>query len=121
MPIPILRQGRTLIASFQGAPTDLQLEGLLHGLAVEVGRVRATGVVVDVAAVDVLDSYATRMLQLVASTLRLRGAQVVVVGFQPEVALAMVQLGLRLEGVPTALDLDEGLALLARSTRTSDR
>ncbi len=68
---------------------------------------------------DVMDSFATRTLRAIADAAHLRGAETVLVGIQPEVAFAMVQLGLtsRFEGVPTALDLEEGLALLARPKR----
>ena len=68
---------------------------------------------IDVTALDVLDSFATRTLRGIAYTARLRGAETVIVGIQPEVAFAMVQLGLTMEGVSTALDLEEGLAMLA--------
>jgi rsbT antagonist protein RsbS len=77
-----------------------------------VGRYRSRGVVIDVTALDVLDSFATRTLRDIAYTARLRGATAVVVGIQPEVAFAMVQLGLSLDGVLTALDLEEGLERL---------
>jgi rsbT antagonist protein RsbS len=70
--------------------------------------------VIDVSALDVLDSFASRTLRGIAHAVRLRGAETVVVGIQPEVAFAMVQLGLRLDGVDTAIDLEEGLALLNR-------
>lgn len=77
-----------------------------------VGRFRSRGVVIDVTALDVLDSFATRTLQGMAHAIRLRGAKTVVVGIQPEVAFAMVQLGLELREVDTALDLEDGLELL---------
>ena len=69
--------------------------------------------VIDVTVLDVIDSFATRTLSTIAYTVKLRGADVVIVGIQPEVAFAMVQLGLTLDGVRTALDLDEGMAVLA--------
>ena len=78
-----------------------------------MGRLRSRGVVIDVTALDVLDSFATRTLRGIAYAARLRGATTVVVGIQPEVALAMVQLGLSLDGVLTGLDLEEGLELIA--------
>ena len=68
---------------------------------------------------DVIDSFATRMLCALAHMLKLRGAETVIVGIQPEVAFAMVQLGMTLEGVHTALDLEEGLAFLDRRTEES--
>lgn len=113
MPVPILKQGDTLIASVVSALTDNELIQLRDDLAQRIGSVRAKSVLIDVTALDVLDSFATRTLRGIAYTARLRGAETCIVGIQPEVAFAMVQLGLTLEGVATALDLEEGLALLA--------
>jgi rsbT antagonist protein RsbS len=112
VPVPILKQGDVLIASIQAALSDRDLDQFKDELAERVGRFRARGVVIDVTALDVLDSFATRTIRSIAHTARLRGAETIVVGIQPEVALAMVQLGLSLDGVSTALDLEEGLALL---------
>jgi rsbT antagonist protein RsbS len=114
MPVPILKHGDTLIASVVAALTDEDLVQLRDDLAQKIGKVRAKSVVIDVTALDVLDSFATRTLRGIAYTARLRGAETVIVGIQPEVAFAMVQLGLTMEGVPTALDLEAGLAVLAR-------
>lgn len=112
MSVPILKQGDILIASIQSALSDRDLVELRDELADRVGRLRSRGVVIDVTALDVLDSFATRTIRGVAYTAKLRGADAVVVGIQPEVAFAMVQLGLSLDGINTALDLEEGLALL---------
>ena len=120
MAVPILKQSQFLIASIQSALTDQDLIQLRDNLAEMVGRYRARGVIVDVTALDVLDSFATRTLRGIAYTKKLRRAETVIVGIQPEVALAMVQLGLTLEGVPTALDLEEGLAFLDGRTETAD-
>lgn len=115
MSVPILKQGDVLIASIQAALSDRDLEELRDELADRVGRLRSRGVVIDVTALDVLDSFATRTIRGIAYTAKLRGAETVVVGIQPEVAFAMVQLGLELDGIATALDLEEGMAwLLAR-------
>jgi rsbT antagonist protein RsbS len=108
----ILRQGPSLIASIHTALDDSQLVRFQHDLVQTIGRVRARGVVIDVAALDVLDSFATRTLRDIGEMARLRGAATVVVGIQPEVAFAMVRLGLSTGVVQTALDLEEGLALL---------
>jgi rsbT antagonist protein RsbS len=116
MPVPILKQGGVLIASIQAALTDHDLLQLKDELAEKVGRFRSRGVIIDVTALDVMDSFATRTLRGIAATARLRGAQTVVVGVQPDVAIAIVQLGLTLQGVATALDLEEGFELLRRST-----
>jgi rsbT antagonist protein RsbS len=112
--VPILKHGNVLIASIQAELSDRDLADLQEDLAQRVGRQRAHGVVIDVTALDVLDSFATRTLRGIAYAARLRGAATVVVGIQPEVAFAMVQLGLSLDGVLTGLDLEEGLELIAR-------
>lgn len=117
MPVPVLQQGQFLIASVQAALSDADLVELRDELALRIGTRRARGVVVDVTALDVLDSFAARVLRSMATIARLRGAETVVVGIQPDVALSMVQLGLTLEDVATALDLEEGLELLARRIR----
>ncbi len=117
MAVPILKQGDVLIASIQAALTDQDLVQLQNEFAAQVGRFRSRGVIIDVTALDVLDSFATRTLRSIAYTARLRGAQTVVVGIQPDVAFAMVQLGLSLEGVSTALDLEEGLAHIGKITK----
>jgi rsbT antagonist protein RsbS len=114
MPVPILKQGQVLIASIQAALTDHDLIQLKDELADKVGRFRSRGLIIDVTALDVMDSFATRTLRGIATTAQLRGAQTVVVGIQPDVAIAIVQLGLTLQGVATALDLEEGLELLRR-------
>jgi rsbT antagonist protein RsbS len=112
MPIPILKQGAYLIASLQTAPTDADLLGLRTSLGEQVGRYRSRGVIIDVAALDLMDSFAARTLRDTSLGLRMRGVTTVIVGIQPEVAFAMVQLGLTLSDVMTALDLEEGLELL---------
>ncbi len=117
MPVPILKQGDYLIASIQSALTDADLIQLRDDLSEQVGTLRSRGVIVDVTALDVMDSFATRTLRSLAHIVRLRGAVTVIVGLQPEVAFTMVEMGLMLEGVETALDLEEGLALLNRRTR----
>ena len=112
MPVPILAQAPYLIASVQAALTDADLIGLQNGLLDEAQRRRCHGVVVDVTALDVMDSFSTRTLQSLAAMLRLRGVETVIAGIQPNVAMAMVKLGLTMPDVRTALDLDEGLAYL---------
>ncbi len=117
MQVPILKQGDHLIASMQAGLTDADLLQFRDDLAKQVGRFRSRGVVLDLTLLEVLDSFASRTLRGIAHMTRLRGAQTVIVGIQPEVAFAMVQLGLGLEGVETALDLEEGLDRLNRSTK----
>jgi rsbT antagonist protein RsbS len=122
MPVPILKQGGCLIATVQATTSDSDWRALRDGLLTRVGRFRSRGVIVDVTELDVMDSYATRLLREIADTVRLRGAETVLVGIQPEVAYAMVQLGLtaRFEGVTTALDLEEGLTYLNGPDRRGD-
>jgi rsbT antagonist protein RsbS len=112
MPVPILAQAPYLIASVQAALTDADLIGLQDSLLSEAQRRRCDGVVVDVTALDVMDSFSTQTLRSLAAMLRLRGVEMVIVGIQPSVAMAMVQLGLTMLDVRTALDLEEGLACL---------
>jgi rsbT antagonist protein RsbS len=114
MPVPILKQGAILIASVQAALTDSDAERLRYDLMDRVSRFRAQGIIVDVTAIDLMDSFAARSLRTIAHMTRLRGAETVIVGLQPEVAFAMVQLGLTFDDMNTALDLEEGLALLNR-------
>ena len=90
---------------------------LREELAELVGRCRARGIVIDVAALDVIDSFVARSLRSIVLTARLRGAETVIVGIQPDVAIAMVQFRLNLEPLRVALDLDEALALLDRLTQ----
>ena len=108
----ILKQTTFLIASVQGSMSDTDLVNLREVLASDVRRHRSTGVIVDVTMLDVMDSFAVRTLRGIAQMVKLLGAECVVVGIQPDVALSMVQLGLTLEGTKTAIDLEDGLDLL---------
>jgi rsbT antagonist protein RsbS len=116
MRVPILKQGDVVVASIQGELSDQDLAELQDELAKRVGALRSRGVIIDVTSLDVLDSFATRTLRGIAYTAKLRGASTIVVGIQPDVAFAMVQLGLSLDGINTALDLEEGLSFLGRGT-----
>ena len=120
MPVPILKQGDYLIASIQAALTDSEVLELRDELADQVGRFRSRGIVVDVTALDVIDSFVARSLQTIALTAKLRGAETVIVGIQPDVAVAMVQFELNLEPLHTALDLEEGVAVLELGARGVD-
>lgn len=110
--VSILRQGPYLIASIHTALDDSQMLRFQHDLIEEIGRRRARGVIIDVAALDVLDSFGSHTLRNLAEMARLRGAVTVIVGIQPDVALTMVRLGMGTGSVPTALDLEEGLEFL---------
>ena len=117
MQVPILKQGSYLIATIQSALTDADIVQLRDALVDQVGRYRTRGVIIDVTALDVMDSFATGTLQEVAQMVRLRGAETVIVGIQPDVAFAMTLMGLTLTGVTTALDFEEGLSYLNRSLK----
>jgi rsbT antagonist protein RsbS len=117
MSVAILRQGDYLIASIQSDLSDSEVVELRGELAELVGRYRARGIVVDVAALDVIDSFVARSLRSIVLTASLRGAETVIVGIQPDVAIAMVQFRLNLEPLRVALDLDAAISLLDRLTR----
>jgi rsbT antagonist protein RsbS len=112
MSVAILRKGEYFIASIQSDLSDTEVLALRDDLIERIGRFRALGIVVDVAALDVIDSFVARALRSIALAAKLRGARTVIVGIQPDVAVAMVQFRLNLEPLRTALDLDEALALL---------
>jgi rsbT antagonist protein RsbS len=116
MPVAILRQGGYLIASIQSDLSDTEVLALRNELSERVGRVRARGIVIDVAALDVIDSFVARALRSIVQTARLRGAETVIVGIRSDVAIAMVQFRLNLEELRVALDLDEARELLDRIT-----
>ena len=112
LPASVLAQGQNLIVSIHAALDDEQLVRLQRELLERVGRNRSRGILVDVAALDVLDSFAARTLADLAYMAQLRGARTVVVGIAPEVAMALVRLGVRIPLTQTALDLEEGLEWL---------
>ena len=114
MSVAILRQGDVLIASIQSDLSDTEVVELRQELAELVGRYRLRGIVIDVGALDVIDSFVTRALRTIVLTARLLGAATVIVGLAPDVAIAMVQFRLNLEPLRVALDLDEALAMLDR-------
>jgi len=120
--VSILRQGSYLIASIHTALDDTQMVRFREDLIEQIGRHRSRGVIIDVAALDVLDSFGARTLRTIAEMARLRGAVTVIVGIQPDVAFAMVSLGMATGDVTTLLDLEEGLAYLdSRTTRAGAR
>ena len=110
--VSILRQGPYLIASIHTALDDTEMVRFQDDLIRQIGENRSRGVIIDVAALDVLDSFGSRTLRTIAEMARLRGATTVIVGIQPDVAFAMVALGMGTGRVETALDLEEGLAYL---------
>ena len=115
--VSILRQGDTLVASIHTALDDSEMVRFQDDLVRQIGEHRARGVIIDVAALDVLDSFGFNTIRSIAEMARLRGATTVIVGIQPDVAYAMVRLGMGTGSVPTALDLEEGLEHLASARR----
>jgi rsbT antagonist protein RsbS len=112
MPVPVLKQGDYLIASIQAALSDTEIIQLQDDLLTKVGKFRSQGIIIDVTAMDIIDSFASRALRTVALTARLRGAETVIVGIRADIAFAMVQFGITLDEIHTALDLEEGLEFL---------
>jgi rsbT antagonist protein RsbS len=114
--VSILRQDAYLIASVHDALDDAEMLRFQQDLIEQIGQHRSRGVVIDVAALDVVDSFGQHTLDNIAEMARLRGAITVIVGIRPEVAFAMVQLGMGTASVATALDLEEGLVFLNSRT-----
>jgi rsbT antagonist protein RsbS len=118
--VSILRQGAQLIASIHTALDDSQMLRFQQDLIDQIGQHRASGVIIDVAALDVLDSFGSHTLRKISEIARLRGAVTVIVGIQPDVALTMVELGMDAGFAHTALDLEEGLSFFGAAGRTQD-
>jgi rsbT antagonist protein RsbS len=113
--VSILQQGDFLIASIHAALDDTEFVRFQEDLLEQVGARRAKGIVIDIAALDVLDSFGSKSLRDLAHMARLRGAALVLVGIQPDVAFAIVKLGMHID-IHTALDLEEGLCFLEEVT-----
>ena len=118
--VPVLRIGDVLLVSIQTDLDDQAVLNLQEDLAAEVVDTGARGVVIDITAVDIVDSFVGRMLATIASISRMLDAETVVVGMRPAVAITLVELGLSLGGVRTALTLEKGLRLLERSRAATE-
>ncbi|MEU5819791.1 rsbT antagonist protein RsbS [Streptomyces sp. KhCrAH-43] len=112
--VPVLKIGDVLLVSIQVELEDQVVLELQDDLASRIVESGATGVIIDITAVEIVDSFVGRMLATTASISRLLDAQTVVVGMRPAVAITLVELGLSLGGVRTALTLEKGLEILAR-------
>jgi len=110
--IPILKMGRFLLVTVQVDMHDRLALTLQEDLTARIVRDRARGVLIDISSLDVVDSFIGRMIGNIAAMSRVLDAQTVVVGMQPAVAITLVELGLTLEGVRTALNVERGMALL---------
>jgi rsbT antagonist protein RsbS len=110
--VPILKIGQTLFVSIQIDLQDQSVVQLQEDLAEELVATRATGVIIDITAVEIVDSFIGRMLATIGSISRLFDAETVLVGMRPAVAITLVELGLSLDGVRTALDAEQGLRML---------
>jgi rsbT antagonist protein RsbS len=113
--IPILRMGDTLLVTIQFDMQDQTALRLQEDLADRIAKTGATGVMIDISALEIVDSFVGRMLTSISGIARILSAATVVVGMQPAVAITLVELGLSLDGVRTALDVERGMALLRRA------
>lgn len=110
--IPILKIGRLLLVSIQVDMHDRLAMKLQEDLTAKLAETRARGVIIDISALEMVDSFIGRMLSNIAGMSKLLGAETVVAGMQPSVAITLVELGLSLQGVRTALNLERGMELL---------
>lgn len=120
MKVPILRLRDTLLASIQGDLTDQDAIEFQADILHTVSKTGAKGVVIDITAMSVVDSFLARILSDTASMVRLLGAEAVICGMQPSVALALVEMGRELLNVETALNLEQGIERLQRRMETKE-
>lgn len=112
--IPVLALGEVLLVSLQGELHDGMAEQLQSDITSRIATDRVTGVVIDISGVDMVDSFLGRVLAEIASTARLLAARTVLAGMRPAVAITLVELGLTLPGLVTALDVDRAMELLSQ-------
>ncbi len=115
--IPILRMGRALLVTIQIDLQDQVALQLQDDLSAMIERTGASGVLIDISALEIVDSFVGRMLASISGIASVLDATTVVVGMQPAVAITLVELGLSLEGVRTALNVERGMQLLAADDR----
>ncbi|MEO3764047.1 STAS domain-containing protein [Streptomyces sp. B8F3] len=120
-PVPVMQIGDTLLVALQGDLDDTTVVRIEEHLTNEVARTGAGGMLIDVSGLSVVDSFIARVLTRMVAMVRLLGAQVAVVGIQPAVAVTLVELGVPMGGLDTALNAEQGLALLARLRRADRR
>ena len=119
--IPILKMGRFLLVTIQVDMHDQLALQLQEDLTARIVAARARGVLIDISSLEVVDSFIGRMISNIAAMARVLDAETVVVGIQPAVAITLVELGLSLEGVRTALNVDRGMALLYERLADEER
>ena len=119
--IPILKMGDVLLVTIQVDMHDQLAMALQDDLTEKISRTSARGVLIDISSVEVVDSFIGRMIANIAAMARILDAQTVLVGMQPAVAITLVELGLTLPGVRTALNVERGMALLQREVRLPSR
>ena len=112
MIVPILKIGKNMVTSLPTSLTDQEARKFQTELLEEVARTEASGIVIDITAMDVVDSYMSRILNETVTNVGLMGTQAVIVGIRPEVAMTLILMGRRLVGAETALNLEQGLAKL---------
>ncbi|NEX59457.1 STAS domain-containing protein [Noviherbaspirillum galbum] len=112
--IPILKMGNLLLVTIQVDMHDRLAMTLQDDLTSRIVKDRAKGVLIDISALDIVDSFIGRMISNTAAMAKVLDAHTVVVGMQPAVAITLVELGLKLDGVRTALNVERGVALLQR-------
>ena len=115
--IPILQMGSTLLVTIQLDMQDQMALALQDDLANKISETAAKGVLIDISALEIVDSFVGRMLASISGISRILDATTVVVGMQPAVAITLVELGLSLEGVRTALNVERGMELLQQQRR----
>jgi rsbT antagonist protein RsbS len=113
--IPVLQMGKCLLVTIQVDLQDQTAVLLQDDLAVKISASGATGVLIDISSMEIVDSFIGRMLAGISGIAAVLGATTVVVGMQPAVAITLVELGLSLEGVRTALNVERGMTLLRRA------
>jgi rsbT antagonist protein RsbS len=110
--VPILKVAEVLLVSIQSDLDDRTVLDLQHRVLEEIERTNSRAVLIDISLLEMVDSFTGRMLSDIASMASIMDAETVVVGMQPAVAITLVELGLELKGVSTALDVDDGLRIL---------